>query len=135
MSNFVKKLEEYGDLEVSIIRGTKINKVLKAMIKLDSIPKDEEFHFRDRSLDLLNKWNKLLGTEVTEKPVANGVHHEEGKEESKEDTKGDTKEDNGEDKNEKDDKTEEELREKAEEKMEIAEEETTTAEADDAAVA
>ena len=84
MSNFVKKLEEYGDLEVSIIRGTKINKVLKAMIKLDSIPKDEEHHFRDRSLDLLNKWNKLLGTEVTEKPVANGVHHEEGKEEKDE---------------------------------------------------
>ncbi|KAL9108872.1 MAG: hypothetical protein Q9227_006403 [Pyrenula ochraceoflavens] len=87
MSNFIKKLEEYGDLEVSIIRTTKINKVLKALIKLDSIPKDEEFQFRHRSHELLSKWNTLLGTEqppsaaptskespTTEQPTTNGVH-------------------------------------------------------------
>lgn len=98
MSNFISKLENYGDLEVSIIRSTKINKVLKALIKLTSIPKDEEFHFKGRSLDLLGRWNKALGAESTadentgpsgvdkeEQPTTNGIHRKdkEASEESK----------------------------------------------------
>ncbi len=65
MSNFIGKLENYGDLEVSIIRSTKINKVLKALIKLNTIPKDEEFNFKSRSVDLLGRWNKALGADST----------------------------------------------------------------------
>ncbi|KAH8602880.1 hypothetical protein B0O99DRAFT_14557 [Bisporella sp. PMI_857] len=64
MSEFVTKLEGYADLEVSIIRGTKINKVLKAILKLKSIPKEEEFQFKVRSQTLLDKWNKLLDSET-----------------------------------------------------------------------
>ena len=60
MSEFISKLETYADLEVSIIRSTKINKVLKNIIKLASIPKDEEFNFKKRSHELLAKWNKIL---------------------------------------------------------------------------
>jgi hypothetical protein len=63
MSEFVVKLEAYADLEVSIIRATKINKVLKAIMKLNTIPKEDEFHFKDRSQALLEKWNKLLASE------------------------------------------------------------------------
>jgi len=63
MSNYIKKLEGYGDLEAGIIRTTKINKVLKALIKLNTIPKDEEFNFKGRSVELLSKWTKLLGTD------------------------------------------------------------------------
>lgn len=63
MSEFVTKLEGYADLEVSIIRGTKINKVLKAILKLNHIPKEEEFKFKSRSQTLLDKWNKLLASE------------------------------------------------------------------------
>ena len=86
MSGYIKKLEEHADLEVSIIRTTKINKVLKALIKLNTIPKDEEFKFRERSVKLLEKWNKLLGSEnvgegeasaeMEDKPTTNGVHKE-----------------------------------------------------------
>ncbi|KIW16850.1 hypothetical protein PV08_04040 [Exophiala spinifera] len=81
MSNFIKKLEGYTDLEVSIIRQTKINKVLKALIKLTTIPRDEEFNFRKRSLELLTQWNKILGAEPPEaeakaSPATNGVHDE-----------------------------------------------------------
>lgn len=86
MSNYIKKLENYEELEVSIIRETKINKVLKALVKLNSIPRDEEFNFRKRSIELLGKWNKVLGAEsmeaepATEKdkstPTTNGVHDE-----------------------------------------------------------
>ncbi|OJD14881.1 hypothetical protein AJ78_04828 [Emergomyces pasteurianus Ep9510] len=64
MSNYIQKLESYSDLEVSIIRTTKINKVLKAIIKLNSIPKDEEFNFRGRSINILNKWKTLLDSDI-----------------------------------------------------------------------
>jgi hypothetical protein len=63
MSEYVSKLEGYADLEVSIIRATKINKVLKAILKLNSIPKEEDFQFKPRSQTLLDKWNKLLASE------------------------------------------------------------------------
>lgn len=64
MAEFVTKLEGYADLEVSIIRATKINKVLKAILKLPSIPKEEEFNFKTRSQTLLDKWNKLLASDT-----------------------------------------------------------------------
>jgi len=96
MSNYIKKLENYGELEVSIIRNTKINKVLKALIKLNTIPKDEEFEFRKRSVELLAKWNKILGSEPAEpeasttpaaadkeskpSPTTNGVHENKAEE-------------------------------------------------------
>jgi len=51
-------------LEVSIIRATKINKVLKAILKLEEIPKESEFNFKDRSQVLLTKWNKILESEA-----------------------------------------------------------------------
>lgn len=86
MATYIKKLETFGDkLEVGIIRNTKINKVLKALIKLNTIPKDEEFHFRERSVKLLGTWNQLLGAEPAEvekkedkveAPTSNGVHSE-----------------------------------------------------------
>jgi N-acetylmuramoyl-L-alanine amidase CwlA len=72
MSDYIGKLEAFPDLEVSIIRSTKINKVLKAIIKLDSIPKGDEFQFKDRSQKLLNKWNQLLA--VDEKPSGEGAN-------------------------------------------------------------
>lgn len=96
MSNYISKLETHTDLEVSIIRATKINKVLKAIIKLNSIPKDEEYQFRRRSIDILSKWKNLLESDVAAagaeeaakeaKPTTNGVHKEgEGAEAKKAD--------------------------------------------------
>ncbi|RWA12433.1 hypothetical protein EKO27_g2674 [Xylaria grammica] len=60
VSDFLSKLETFPDLDVSIIRVTKINKVLKAILKLESIPKEAEFQFKPRSQTLLDKWNVLL---------------------------------------------------------------------------
>ena len=85
MSEFISKLETYADLEVSIIRTTKINKVLKNIIKLSSIPKDEEFNFKKRSHELLAKWNKILVDDPSagaagdkeEAATTNGVAKEE----------------------------------------------------------
>jgi hypothetical protein len=79
MSDYVTKLEGYPDLEVSIIRATKINKVLKAILKLENIPKEAEFKFKPRSQDLLEKWNRLLAVDAPAAPAAaapatNGVN-------------------------------------------------------------
>jgi hypothetical protein len=65
MSDFLSELETYPDLEGSIIRATKIHKVLKAMIKLHSIPLDEEFQFKKRSHELLDKWTYILSNDPT----------------------------------------------------------------------
>src|SRR5436305_12018939 len=63
MADYISKLESYPELEVSIIRATKINKVLKGIIKLPSIPRDDEFHFKQRSNDLLVQWSKILASD------------------------------------------------------------------------
>ncbi|KAI1132084.1 hypothetical protein F5Y10DRAFT_261563 [Nemania abortiva] len=70
VSDFLAKLETFPDLDVSIIRVTKINKVLKAILKLETIPKEEEFHFKPRSQKLLDKWNILLASDATPAPAA-----------------------------------------------------------------
>ncbi|KAA8642252.1 PWWP domain protein [Aspergillus tanneri] len=87
MSGYFTKLENYGDLEVAIIRATKINKVLKMIVRLSSIPRDEEFQFRRRAMDLLSKWKTVLDADAPasaaedkdkdDKLKANGVHKED----------------------------------------------------------
>ncbi|KAI1863836.1 uncharacterized protein JN550_009334 [Neoarthrinium moseri] len=65
MSDYLGKLEAFPDLEGNIIRATKINKVLKAMLKIAEIPKESEFNFKPRSQALLEQWNKTLAVEPT----------------------------------------------------------------------
>ena len=82
MHEHLAQLEHYTDLEGSIIKTTKINKVLKAMIKLATIPRDEEFEFKKRSQSVLSKWSKALSEETT--ATTNGVAHETAKAETEE---------------------------------------------------
>lgn len=77
MADYITKLESYDNLEVSMIRTTKINKVLKGIVKLSSIPKDEEFKFRQRSYDLIQTWNQLFAKEP-ETPTAGASTEENG---------------------------------------------------------
>ncbi|KEQ93469.1 hypothetical protein AUEXF2481DRAFT_321291 [Aureobasidium subglaciale EXF-2481] len=67
MNDFFNQLEGYQNLEPSIIRGTKIYKVLRGIIKLSSIPKEEEYQFKKRSNDLLASWHEALGSKGDEK--------------------------------------------------------------------
>ncbi|CAK7215280.1 hypothetical protein SCUCBS95973_002428 [Sporothrix curviconia] len=75
VSDYLTKLEGFPDLEVGVIRETKINKVLKAILKIETIPREDEFKFKPRSQTLLEKWNKLLAAEpaTDAAPVANGT--------------------------------------------------------------
>lgn len=70
MSDYLVELENLPELEGSIIRATKIHKVLKAMIKLPSIPLDEDFQFQSRSINLLAKWNEILTNDPNAGPVS-----------------------------------------------------------------
>ncbi|CAP86255.1 hypothetical protein E8E15_006807 [Penicillium rubens] len=84
MASYFDKLEKHSDLEVSIIRSTKINKVLKMIVKLNSIPRDEEFNFRHRAMAILSSWKNILDADTPgpadkdEKPAANGSKEEDG---------------------------------------------------------
>lgn len=84
MSDYLKELEEFKELEGSIIRATKIHKVLKQMIKLESIPLNEEYNFKERASKLLSKWNDVLSNEASteDKPESKAEDHVEGKQES-----------------------------------------------------
>ncbi|KAJ6103292.1 hypothetical protein N7486_005719 [Penicillium sp. IBT 16267x] len=101
MATYYDKLEKHADLEVAIIRSTKINKVLKMIVKLNTIPRDEEFNFRSRAMSLLSSWKNVLDgdlptlTDREDKPASNGASKddealetpaEEDKEEKADDT-------------------------------------------------
>ncbi|CAG8113567.1 unnamed protein product [Penicillium salamii] len=86
MATYFDKLEKHADLEVSIIRSTKINKVLKMIVKLNTIPRDEEFNIRSRAMNILSSWKNVLDADTpgpadkSDKPPANGSKEDEGAE-------------------------------------------------------
>ena len=85
LSTFLAKLEEYADLEVDIIRNTKIHKVLRAIIRLDWIPQDDKVHnFKKRSHELLTAWNpRILAADPSGGAADKDDEKEDGKIEPK----------------------------------------------------
>lgn len=82
MHDNLGQLEQHPDLETSIIKATKINKVLKGVQKLTDIPREDEFHFKPRCSALLNTWNAAMSADdaapaPVEPATTNGVTHEE----------------------------------------------------------
>ena len=82
MADWFTKLEHYEDLEATLIRTTKIHKVLKAIVKLSSIPKDEVYHFKRRSAAMLEIWNHRMESDAqaakmstTAEEQGTGEHH------------------------------------------------------------
>jgi hypothetical protein len=89
MNTYFKQLEEAENLGAEVIKQTKIHKVLRAILKLSSIPREDEFHFKKRSNDLLQAWTGALAAESANEAAApaeptttNGVKHEEDKTEA-----------------------------------------------------
>ena len=98
MATYFDKLEKHADLEVSIIRSTKINKVLKMIVKLNTIPRDEEFNIRSRAMNILSSWKNVLDAadtpgpaDKTDKPTTNGSKEDDGAETPKLETEEETK--------------------------------------------
>lgn len=88
MSGYLEQLEAHDDLEAEVIKKTKVHKVLKAIMKLESIPKEEVFNFKQRSNDLLHKWGGSLAAEsepaatASAEPTSNGAKPDDEKSES-----------------------------------------------------
>jgi hypothetical protein len=61
-SRLLQHLEETGRIEASILKSTKIHKVMKAITKLapDTIPREEEYRFVSRARDLLDLYMNVL---------------------------------------------------------------------------
>lgn len=59
---------ENAEITAEQLRETKINKVMRKIIALDTIPLDETHHFRERAEALVHKWNHVL----------NAASHSEG---------------------------------------------------------
>jgi len=85
MNQQMKQLEQFPDLDGGIIKSTKINKVLKAILKLDDIPLESMYNFKDRSSHLLAVWAPALGLDPvsagaelgsSKEPTTNGFSHE-----------------------------------------------------------
>ena len=51
-----KTVEAYQDMTVEQLRGSKIGKVMKRIHHLPEIPRDDEFHFRERAGKLMKEW-------------------------------------------------------------------------------
>lgn len=84
LSGYLGVLENFTGLEASIIRATKINKVLKAILKLESIPQEDEFNFKQRSRTLLEQWNKLLASAAAAAPATGPTNGTNGTVDKKE---------------------------------------------------
>jgi septal ring factor EnvC (AmiA/AmiB activator) len=126
MADYLKQLEAHEDLEAEVIKRTKVHKVLKAIIKLDNIPKEEEHNFKQRSIELLNKWSGTLAADgesatTSATPATNGVKADDEKSESakaetpavekKEEAKEEAQEETVEEKKDAEEKNEEEKNE------------------------
>jgi len=77
MAEHFTQLESYKDIEAQIIRETKVHKVMKAILKLDTIPKNDEYNFKKRASTLLAAWNPILDGGESKTPATNGDAKEE----------------------------------------------------------
>ena len=57
-----KTVEAYQDMTVDQLKATKIGKVMKRIYQLPEIPRDDEFHFRERAGELMKRWSALIGS-------------------------------------------------------------------------
>ncbi|KAF7360837.1 PWWP domain-containing protein [Mycena sanguinolenta] len=59
-----KWLEEYGDMKAEYLKFSKIGKVMRHIHRLDGskVPRDDEFHFRERAKALVDKWDQILNS-------------------------------------------------------------------------
>lgn len=55
-----KTVEEYDGMTAEHLRTTKIGKVMKRVMQLSDIPRDDEFHFKERAEKLCAKWGAIM---------------------------------------------------------------------------
>ncbi|CBQ72385.1 conserved hypothetical protein [Sporisorium reilianum SRZ2] len=63
-----KVVEEFDGMTADHLRTTKIGKVMKRVMQLAEIPRDDEFHFKDRAEKLCAKWGAIMAGGDTAAP-------------------------------------------------------------------
>jgi len=66
MHKTMQQVEEYEGITADILRNTKIGKVMRRIIALGDIPRDDEFKFKERAEKLCDKWTVSLFRRQTE---------------------------------------------------------------------
>lgn len=56
MNKTLKMVEEYSGINADVLRTTKIGKVMRRIVQLSDIPRNEEFSFKERAEKLCDKW-------------------------------------------------------------------------------
>ncbi|OLL22125.1 PWWP domain-containing protein2 [Neolecta irregularis DAH-3] len=70
----LEKLSKFDGLTSPILKATKIGKVLKRIVNLVEIPRDEELKIKEGAQNILDQWRKLADSGSPEKPEANGAN-------------------------------------------------------------
>ncbi|EST08478.1 PWWP domain protein [Kalmanozyma brasiliensis GHG001] len=75
-----KTVEEYDGMTAEHLRTTKIGKVMKRVMQLSDIPRDDEFHFKERAEKLCAKWGAIMagGDAAPKEEGASGEVKENG---------------------------------------------------------
>lgn len=72
-SDYLKQLEEFSSkITIDLLRISKLQKVLRAILKIPGLERPEDFKFHDRSSRLLVEWNDIITELRNEKALKNG---------------------------------------------------------------
>jgi len=79
LDNLFATVENYEKINIQYLSFSKIGKVMRhiAVLTEDKVPRDAEFHFRDRAKALVDKWHQILNANKpngaeSSAPMANG---------------------------------------------------------------
>lgn len=59
MSSYLKELEGIETPSETVIRGTRMRTVLRKIMKLEGIPREDELHIKERAKNLRTKWDTI----------------------------------------------------------------------------
>jgi hypothetical protein len=74
MDEHLTALENFRDLELQIIRDTKVAKLLKLILKLTELPRDDEFKFKERCSKLLAGWTAIINADEAQRGTESGLN-------------------------------------------------------------
>ncbi|KAF7322183.1 PWWP domain-containing protein [Mycena kentingensis (nom. inval.)] len=73
-------IEQYEGMNIEYLTFSKIGKVMRHIhvVPVGQIPRDAEFHFRDRAKALVDRWHQILNANKTEGGSKDGVNGHAG---------------------------------------------------------
>jgi len=95
LDQIFQTVETYPNLTIDYLQFSKIGKVMRRIATLDEIPRDAEFHFKDRAQQLVLRWQQIIQQAEEEgkvsKAKANGAAGADASEAASREKKGESK--------------------------------------------